>query len=103
MLEELVIYSIFFAWRTLRLGVRKNVTQSRKARKEEVNPAKDRPFLSLYPERILETFAPWRENVFYRKDRPRKSAFSSVKSLPRMAEEGEKQGRGKVHVLIPEK
>jgi hypothetical protein len=49
------------AWR---LGESYYVTQSRKARKEDVNPAIDRVFLSLYPERILAFFAPWREERF---------------------------------------
>ncbi len=48
----------------------------------------------------LASFAPWCENVFNRKGRPRKSAFSCVKSVPRMAEdEGGDKGGEKVQVF----
>jgi hypothetical protein len=50
-------------WRSLRLGVRNNVTQSRKASKEEVNLAINRVLLSLYPEKILASFVPWGEII----------------------------------------
>jgi hypothetical protein len=66
---------VFCCWMigALRLGVRKNVTQSRKARKEDVNPAIDRGFLSLYPERILAPFAAWRERT--KRSAPLPSSF----------------------------